>query len=169
MTVTTHAAGNPRYLKLLANTALSADERPEDDAIVIWSRLDRDWGNLEGNKDDPSALARISITGMALLRALTGTPVPHLAAQAAQIHVDKNAGYAGIGNPDPWANFRLATRFNISAYDGVLVRMSDKYIRLRNLRANPANDRIGESIVDTLVDLVAYALIAICLWEESRS
>jgi nitrogen regulatory protein PII-like uncharacterized protein len=87
--------------------------------------------------------------------------------QMKDLHVRKNAGYAG-NSPDPWANFRMCETFNISAFNGCLVRMSDKYIRVTNLVKNPNNERVGENIKDTLFDLAAYALIAVCLLEEQE-
>jgi hypothetical protein len=85
-----------------------------------------------------------------------------------ELHERKNAGYAGANNPDPWDNFRLAERFGVSAFQGCLVRMSDKFIRVANLSKDPNNDMVGEPIVDTLMDLAAYALIGICLFEEQQ-
>ena len=89
--------------------------------------------------------------------------------EAWELHVAKNAGYAGADNPDPWANFRMSEAFGVSALDGCLVRLSDKYIRITNLRKNKDNDKVGESIKDTLKDLAAYAYIAICLMEEDEN
>ena len=80
------------------------------------------------------------------------------------LHIRKNAGYAG-GNPDSWANFRMSEAFGVSAFKGCLIRMSDKYIRITNLVRDPKNEQVGESVKDTLFDLAAYALIAICLLE----
>ena len=37
----------------------------------------------------------------------------------------KNAGYAP--NSDPWSNFRMAELAGVPAFQGVLVRMSDKF------------------------------------------
>jgi hypothetical protein len=82
------------------------------------------------------------------------------------LHVNKNAGYAGAGNTDPWANFRMSEAFGVAPFLGVLTRMSDKYIRITNLVKDPTNERVGESLDDTLMDLAAYALIAICLRRE---
>jgi hypothetical protein len=82
------------------------------------------------------------------------------------LHTRKNAGYAGKDNPDAWANFRMSEAFGVSAFKGCLVRMSDKYIRVTNLVKNPDNDQVGENVKDTLFDLAAYALIAVCLLEE---
>ena len=85
---------------------------------------------------------------------------------AKELHIAKNAGYAGQDNPDAWANFRMSEAFGVNAVNGCLVRMSDKYIRVTNLRRQPSNEQVGESLIDTLRDLSAYALIAVCLLEE---
>ena len=84
------------------------------------------------------------------------------------IHEAKNAGYAGRDNPDPWANFRMSEMFNIKPADGVLVRMSDKFIRLANLRKDAKNEQVGESMKDTALDLANYCLIFISLLEEEE-
>ena len=84
----------------------------------------------------------------------------------ATLHKAKSAGYAGIDNPDAWANFRMSENFGVSAFLGCLVRMTDKFIRIQNLIKNPKNDMVGESVRDTLFDLASYALIAVCLWDE---
>jgi len=86
--------------------------------------------------------------------------------QMKQLHIQKSNGYAGRDNPDSWSNFRMAEGFGVSAFLGCLIRMSDKFIRIQNLVKNPKNDEVGESIRDTLFDLSAYALIAVCLWDE---
>lgn len=88
--------------------------------------------------------------------------------QIREIHEKKNAGYAGADSPDPYKNFRYSELFGISPFKGCLVRMSDKFIRVSNLSKNPDADQVGESIVDTLLDLATYSLIAICLYEESN-
>lgn len=85
-----------------------------------------------------------------------------------ELHIKKNAGYAGEGNKDPWANFRLSESFGVSPILGCLVRMSDKFIRVQNLIKKPSNEQVGENIKDTLMDLASYALITICLMEETN-
>lgn len=89
--------------------------------------------------------------------------------EMADLHVRKNSGYAGMDNPDPWANFRMSDQFGVSPFLGCLVRMSDKYIRVTNLIKNAENEQVGENIKDTLKDLAAYALIAICILEEQEA
>lgn len=81
------------------------------------------------------------------------------------LHIRKNAGYAG-DSLDRWANFRVSESFGVPAFLGVMVRMSDKWIRITNLVNNPNNEKVGESIKDTLMDLASYALIAIAIMEE---
>jgi len=84
------------------------------------------------------------------------------------LHVRKNAGYAGH-NPDAWANFRMSEAFGVPAFQGCLVRMSDKYIRVTNLVKDSSLDQVGENVKDTLMDLAGYALISICLLEEEEN
>lgn len=83
-------------------------------------------------------------------------------------HKAKAAGYAGQDEPDTWANFREAESWGTTPLQGCFVRMGDKYRRIQNLRRNPDNDRVGESIKVTLRDLANYALIAVCLLEEEE-
>jgi NTP pyrophosphatase (non-canonical NTP hydrolase) len=83
------------------------------------------------------------------------------------MHERKNAGYAGLST-DPFANFRHATLFNVTAHQGCLVRLADKYYRYCNLRQNPELDKVQESIEDTLLDLASYALIAQVLKDEEN-
>lgn len=83
------------------------------------------------------------------------------------LHIRKNAGYSG-DSVDRWANFRLSNSLGVSPFLGVLVRMSDKWIRITNLSKNNNFDMVNESLRDTLMDLAAYALIAICLLDEKQ-
>lgn len=84
------------------------------------------------------------------------------------LHIRKNAGYTG-DSQDRWANFRLSESFGVSTFLGVMVRMSDKWIRITNLIKNPEFDMVGEAIEDTLLDLASYALIAVCILRERSS
>lgn len=94
----------------------------------------------------------------------------------ADIHNRKNANYAGEGN-DPFANFRMCEQFScpncgdkIPAWLGVAIRMSDKWSRFANLLGG-VKDQVGESILDTDIDLSVYANIFKILfleWEEEQ-
>jgi len=83
-------------------------------------------------------------------------------------HLAKAAGYSGQNSPDTWANFRESQGWGVTPLTGCLVRMGDKYRRVQNLKKSPDNDRVGETIRDTLMDLASYALISICLLEEEQ-
>jgi hypothetical protein len=83
------------------------------------------------------------------------------------IHDTKNHDYAH--SADPFANFREAARIGITPFQGVIVRMGDKWARICNLvrYGDPAVK--DESLRDTLKDLAVYALIAVALDEEEEN
>ena len=81
-----------------------------------------------------------------------------------QLHKDKNAGYAG-DSTDPWANFRECTKFGISVEEGIITRLCDKWSRIRSLWNNPANDKVNESLDDTIIDMMAY----LGIWRTIRN
>jgi hypothetical protein len=94
----------------------------------------------------------------------------------ADTHNRKNANYAGEGS-DPFANFRMCEQFScphcgnkIPAWLGVAIRMSDKWSRFANLLGG-VQDLVGESILDTDLDLGVYSQIFKVLyneWEEDQ-
>jgi hypothetical protein len=135
------------------------------------------WEILEGStKEECRSLARRI---MGLMDAPTSPATEHpverrghprffeLLDEMALVHERKNAGYAGIDNPDPLANFRGSEKLGIPAWKGGLIRLGDKYERAINLARNPSNEQVGEALEDTLLDLANYALLIICLIEES--
>lgn len=81
-------------------------------------------------------------------------------------HIKKSAGYAGKDNPDTFANFRKCERIGIPAWKGCVTRLMDKYERMVNVIGDKANEQIGETLKDTLIDQASYCLITICLLEE---
>lgn len=167
MTVVTRTVreGDPTYLRLL--DGLTPYFFPSFNALdMSWRQMVRVSKTNTPLYAQLLDLARHSFT---LVAVETGRPFSEVIDRARSMHVEKNSGYAGADNPDPWANFRMATAFGLTPLQGVLVRMSDKYIRTVNLRRRPANEQVGESLTDTLFDLGAYALIAICLINEERT
>jgi hypothetical protein len=111
-----------------------------------------------------SNLAEISYE---LLARLTHYEWDEVISAAKDLHVRKNAGYSPE-DTDAWANFRECTQFGISAADGCLVRLCDKYRRFFNVYTNPENDQVSESAIDTLKDLAAYSIILAVLLEEEN-
>jgi len=107
------------------------------------------------------------LANLEILRRRSHINLDNLIDELHRTHETKNAGYAGKDNPDTFANFRLSENFGVSAANGALVRLSDKYARVVNLTANADNEQVGESRRDTLIDLSAYALITATLDEET--
>lgn len=80
------------------------------------------------------------------------------------LHVRKAADYGrGV---DPLANVRASAEFGIPAWVGVMVRAGDKMHRIKSLIVNGSLK--NESVEDSLMDLAAYALIALVLYREQN-
>lgn len=150
--------GSPEYIELI---------RTLPRTITGHTELTEAWQDLK--RHEPNDALLLAMATSALNRAFDMQTQPdtwrRFLERQVVLHLRKNAGYAGFSE-DPWANFREAENFAITAFHGVLVRMSDKYSRYISLTANPRNNQVNESISDTLIDLGAYALIAVCLRRE---
>jgi hypothetical protein len=68
----------------------------------------------------------------------------------------KSNDYAG--DDDPFSNFREVEKLGLSLEMGILVRMTDKVSRLRNLYKGKTME-VNEKIEDTIMDLSNYAAI----------
>lgn len=159
--------GSPAYLALLDDISAAIPFQPHaEDESASWEALEEAWTRAWHVDPDPDDLFNLSKQAYRRVAALTETPIAVLLDDAADLHVRKNRGYAGHSE-DAWANFRLSEKIGVTTFDGVLVRLSDKWSRIVSLRSDPANDQVGESIIDTLLDLAAYALIAICIKREN--
>lgn len=82
-----------------------------------------------------------------------------------QISIKKNADYANEN--DPFQNFRVCEAMGIPAEVGLIVRMSDKLMRINNLISREAQVK-DESILDTCSDLANYAMILRMLIEQRK-
>ncbi len=96
-----------------------------------------------------------------------------LLCQAWQLHQDKGSDYASFKEGDFLANLREVEHMDIDAFTGVLVRMSDKWSRIRSLfkkskRGEGAAVK-DESMIDTLKDMAAYSYLAIILLQEQQN
>ena len=83
--------------------------------------------------------------------------------QIGDLHDRKNSNYAA--DNDPLSNLRLCESFGVPASVGTMVRMSEKWSRLTELTKGK-QDRVGESMTDTLMDMAIYSLLEIILIEE---
>ncbi len=79
-----------------------------------------------------------------------------------ELHDKKQADY-GQGD-DPFFNVRASTNWGVPAWVGAMVRLNDKVNRLQTFakRGTLAN----EGVVDSMMDIAVYAIIALVLFEQ---
>lgn len=78
--------------------------------------------------------------------------------------IKKNTDYAGLDNQklDMLANFRESESIGVPMLKGILVRSGDKWMRIKNLTREDRKGMVkDEAVVDTMLDLANYMLIAI--------
>jgi len=125
-----------------------------------------DWRQIRQSQE-PRYLLTLAESALVFLYASKNTSITSIIDDMRSLHIRKNAGYTG-DNADPWWNFRQCEVFGITAVQGVLTRLSDKISRFQMLRQNASNEQVNESIEDTVVDIAAYSLIAVCLLRENK-
>lgn len=81
------------------------------------------------------------------------------------LHCKKCADYGTEG--DPFQNIRNSKDFGIPPWLGAVLRGNDKMQRLKAF-ATKGNLQ-NESVEDSLMDLAAYALIALVLYREENN
>lgn len=82
-----------------------------------------------------------------------------------RLHESKSADYGS--EDDPLANIRQGADFvNIEPWRGCMVRIADKVQRLRTYCRT--GRLVHEGVRDTLLDLSAYSLLAIVLFDEGK-
>ena len=159
---TDDSGDGPTFAMLALTTIARNTEQMRDDlqALPDDRRAEmRQWVANALGMSDTTALPTVAAGGSPAFLA----QLQHLWS----LHLAKNAGYTGA-SPDRWANFRACNAFGISTVDGILTRMSDKWSRLQSVYSDAKNEQVGETIVDTLQDLAAYALILVCVISESE-
>lgn len=88
-----------------------------------------------------------------------------LLAEMKALHETKSLDYGS--EDDPLANIRTGADFvNIEAWRGCMVRIADKVQRLRTYCRT--GRLVHEGVRDTLLDLSAYSLLAIVLFDEGQ-
>ena len=152
----------------MANDAMRAAVRerleatPVDDPKMVGYKLDQgDWepeSCCEGQRFRGDALLadRKHPSSVAFLELLQ---------EMRRLHESKSADYGS--EDDPLANIRQGADFvNIEAWRGCMVRIADKVQRLRTYCRT--GRLVHEGVRDTLLDLSAYSLLAIVLFDEGR-
>jgi hypothetical protein len=82
-----------------------------------------------------------------------------------RLHESKSKDYGS--EDDPLANIRQGAEFvNIEHWRGCMVRIADKVQRLRTFCRT--GRLVHEGVRDTLLDLSAYSLLAIVLFDEAQ-
>jgi hypothetical protein len=117
--------------------------------------------------DDPK-LATVSCCEgrpMRPARHPSSTAFVQLLAEMQRLHESKSADYGS--EDDPLANVRSGADFvNIEPWRGCMVRIADKVQRLRTFCRT--GRLVHEGVRDTLLDLAAYSLLAIVLFDEGN-
>lgn len=81
-----------------------------------------------------------------------------------ELHLRKAADYGN--GVDPIANLRTSTLLGIEPWVGCILRLTDKLTRVHSLCRNGSLK--NEPIRDNLLDMAAYALLALRLYEEPK-
>ena len=83
-----------------------------------------------------------------------------------QLHLSKSQDYGS--ESDPLANIRQGAEFvGIEPWRGCMVRVADKVQRLKTYCKT--GRLVHEGVRDTLLDLAAYSLLAIVLFDEGKN
>lgn len=83
--------------------------------------------------------------------------------EMADLHSRKNHDYSG---DDPLSNLKSTEEIGIPAWKGVLVRLMDKWGRLKTFAREEHFEVKDESVIDTLMDNAVYSLLCIILFES---
>ena len=86
--------------------------------------------------------------------------------EAHDICVKKNKDYSGFSG-DPFANFRQVENLGISPEIGIMVRMSDKFSRIKTFLDK--GELQNEGVKDACLDIVNYVSILYAMIEEREN
>ena len=93
-----------------------------------------------------------------------------LCTQAREIMKKKNHDYSGEAGTDPFANFRRCEAMGIcTPLQGALVRLTDKFSRLSTYASGATLQVSDESVDDTILDLINYAVLCQGMILEKRN
>ncbi len=89
-----------------------------------------------------------------------------LLAEMSAIRKAKNSDYGS--DEDSLSNLRECESMGIPAWVGTIIRIGDKWSRLKQLTKKGKAAVKNESIIDTLLDTANYCLLTIILLEERK-
>ena len=109
------------------------------------------------------AIERLTGDGITHVQQPGSLPFLELLEELRTLHVSKSQDYGS--ESDPLANIRQGAEFvGIEAWRGCMVRVADKVQRLKTFCRT--GRLVHEGVRDTLLDLAAYSLLAIVLFDE---
>jgi len=112
------------------------------------------------------ALERLAGDGIVHEQRPGSLPFLELLDEVRQLHLSKSQDYGS--ESDPLANIRQGAEFvGIEPWRGCLVRVADKVQRLKTFCKT--GRLVHEGVRDTLLDLSAYSLLAIVLFDEGKN
>jgi hypothetical protein len=92
-------------------------------------------------------------------------PFLELLEELRSLHMSKSQDYGS--ESDPLANIRQGAEFvGIEPWRGCMVRVADKVQRMKTFCRN--GRLVHEGVRDTLLDLAAYSLLAVVLYDEGQ-
>lgn len=137
---------------------VSSNSKYADGGKILWNEIRRNYANSAVVV--PEELNENGLTE-------GGHPLfNQLLMKISQLHASKNSDYA---SDDPLSNFKECEKFGVASFLGILVRMSDKWSRIRSIIKKGSREVKDESIEDTLCDLAVYSLLAIIIRREAKS
>jgi hypothetical protein len=159
------AAGKPHqewYGEVVAATdAASPVAETEETQHVDWDRL-ADEPYIEHLLEQQ----RLRGDGITHEQRPGSLPFLELLEEVRQLHLSKSQDYGS--ESDPLANIRQGAEFvGIEAWRGCMVRVADKVQRLKTFCKT--GRLVHEGVRDTLLDLAAYSLLAIVLFDEGKN
>jgi hypothetical protein len=112
------------------------------------------------------ALERLAGDGITHEQRPGSLPFLELLEELRQLHLSKSQDYGS--ESDPLANIRQGAEFvGIEPWRACLVRVADKVQRLKTFCRT--GRLVHEGVRDTLLDLSAYSLLAIVLFDEGKN
>tara|TARA_Y100001938_G_C7727712_1_gene253123 strand:+ start:124 stop:456 length:333 start_codon:yes stop_codon:yes gene_type:complete len=80
--------------------------------------------------------------------------------EARKLSIKKNQDYTGRSDDKPFANFQRCEAMGVTTTEkGFLVRMTDKFSRLSTFCETGSFEVSDESLRDTLLDIINYAIL----------
>jgi hypothetical protein len=149
--------------------------KPHEDWYGVTEPMPEETSSDVSVQDDPwplsqdeidEALERLRSDGITHEQRPGSLPFLELLEEVRKLHLSKSQDYGS--ESDPLANIRQGAEFvGIEPWRGCMVRVADKVQRLKTFCKT--GRLVHEGVRDTLLDLAAYSLLAIVLFDEGKN